>query len=371
MGLGLGRGMGQVTYGEGYRSNSPTMAYETAYGKKPSTPLFGMSGTPRREWRGMPVDADLKDEWLESLNNIPGVEIRSTEQGKSPERIAHAAFRLKNPNDDKRAAEIVKRLNKIPGVQAKTDMGAQGRPRIMVVGKTWKGQKGWESWWDTLSGKIQEAVNPMNKKGSLLSDMILKEGRVLSARGRKQVAKKNFAMPASAAVSGEKQKGSYPIHDKAHARSALTYGKRYLSVEDFKKLKARVYTKYPSLNKTGTLFDITKEARKAIRPLSGIGKTPGMHRRINNLQKGVRVKRGKVKTPLLNGIKKQAANKLMWSLGAFGAGALGVPWFKKKYMGVYPETLQQYEQGDPNYGVHSPRMPFNPYLNRIDLNNRP
>ena len=86
-----------------------------------------------------------------------------------------------------------------------------------------------------------------------ISDLNLKKSaRVLSARGRKQVAKKNFAMPASAAKSGKGQKGSYPIYDMAHARSALSRGKQHLSADEYSKLKARVYAKYPSLKKSAS-----------------------------------------------------------------------------------------------------------------------
>ncbi len=75
-----------------------------------------------------------------------------------------------------------------------------------------------------------------------------------------------------------------------------------------------------------------------------------------------------MRTPILDGIQKQAAGKLMWGIGGLAAGVFGVPMFKSKFMGVKPETRQRLEQGDPNYGTQSPRMPFNPYLNRPDLN---
>lgn len=73
-------------------------------------------------------------------------------------------------------------------------------------------------------------------------------------------------------------------------------------------------------------------------------------------------------TPILDGIQKHAISKLMLGLGAFGAGAIGVPMLKKKYMGVHPETQQLLEQGDPNYGIQSPRMAINPFLSRPDIN---
>lgn len=42
--------------------------------------------------------------------------------------------------------------------------------------------------------------------------------------------------------------------------------------------------------KTPLLTGIRKQASKQIVPLRGVGKTPGMLRRISNLQKGVKIK---------------------------------------------------------------------------------
>ena len=58
-----------------------------------------------------------------------------------------------------------------------------------------------------------------------------------------------------------------------------------------------------------------------------------------------------MKTPLLDGIEKEAANKLIWGLGGLAAGVFGVPYLKKKYLGVRPATQRRFEQGDPQYGM--------------------
>ena len=63
-----------------------------------------------------------------------------------------------------------------------------------------------------------------------------------------------------------------------------------------------------------------------------------------------------MKTPLLDGIQKYAVSGLMMGLGGLGAGVFGVPYLKKKYMGIHPETQQLLEEGDPNYG-RAPIMP--------------
>jgi hypothetical protein len=184
-------------------------------------------------------------------------------------------------------------------------------------------EQGHKGDWAYINGIYQRMKG--HKKTASLLNAIQKEARVLNTRGRKRVAKKNFAMPASAAKSGKGQKGSYPIHDIQHARSALSYGSRHLSSEEYAKLKKRVYAKYPSLKKTSAL-----------------------------------------KTPLLDEIPKCAASKLMWGLGGLGVGAFGFPWFKNKFMGVRPETRQLLEQGNPNFMPPQPTM-INPYLNRPDL----
>ena len=154
------------------KENAPSFAYRTLYGK--STYLQGRTNSPKKMWKGLDVDADLKDKWLKSINDLP-VEIRSTDAGKSEERPAFVIFRLKE-DDDKRAKEISKLLNNEKDISSLCDKGNMGRSRISVVGPYWKGKKGWENWWDTVSDKINsaysstlneavltEATKPMNK----------------------------------------------------------------------------------------------------------------------------------------------------------------------------------------------------------------
>ena len=75
-----------------------------------------------------------------------------------------------------------------------------------------------------------------------------KESSELKASDRAHIKKKNFGIPSRADNSEEKKKsGNYPIHDKKHARAALAYGKRFLGPEQYAKLKARIYAKYPGM----------------------------------------------------------------------------------------------------------------------------
>lgn len=62
----------------------------------------------------------------------------------------------------------------------------------------------------------------------------------LTTRGRKRVKRSNFALP--------KQR-KYPIHDKTHARNALSRVAQHGSPSQKKRVRAAVYRKYPSLRK--------------------------------------------------------------------------------------------------------------------------
>src|SRR6056297_2066475 len=79
--------------------NAPTMAYRTVYGKYPEEPLTGKTNNPKKTWNGVEVDENLKDEWLNELNSLD-VEIKSTDEGKSKERVAFVIFRMPEDKDN-------------------------------------------------------------------------------------------------------------------------------------------------------------------------------------------------------------------------------------------------------------------------------
>ena len=66
-----------------------------------------------------------------------------------------------------------------------------------------------------------------------------KVSSVLTAKGRRQIKPKNFALP----------KGRYPIHDVSHARSALSRVAQYGTPGEQAKVRSAVYAKYPQLRK--------------------------------------------------------------------------------------------------------------------------
>ena len=64
---------------------------------------------------------------------------------------------------------------------------------------------------------------------------------VLTAAHRKRLHRGQFALP------GER----YPINDEAHARSALSYGSRYASPEEYARIRAAVHARYPEIEIAG------------------------------------------------------------------------------------------------------------------------
>lgn len=65
----------------------------------------------------------------------------------------------------------------------------------------------------------------------------------LKAKSRKRLKSKSFALPKSR---------KYPIHDKAHARNALSRVSQHGSPATKRKVRAAVRRKYPSIGKKRT-----------------------------------------------------------------------------------------------------------------------
>lgn len=61
----------------------------------------------------------------------------------------------------------------------------------------------------------------------------------LTAKGRKHIAPKNFALPND----------RYPIEDASHARNALARVSQHGSPAEKAKVRAKVHAKYPSIGK--------------------------------------------------------------------------------------------------------------------------
>lgn len=153
--------------------NAPTFAYKTVYGRDPDNFLPGRTNDPKKNYKGLLVDKGLSNKWLNSLNSLP-VEIRSTDEGKSPERPAFVILRMPEGKDGL-YKKMVKNLKRNSDLKVMGDIGMMGRPRICVAGKIWKGRPNWRSWWDSLTNKIlmayQNTVKDEMKKVGFCDEM--------------------------------------------------------------------------------------------------------------------------------------------------------------------------------------------------------
>lgn len=69
----------------------------------------------------------------------------------------------------------------------------------------------------------------------------------LKAKNRKRISKKNFAVPKGKGKN--KSKNSYPIHDKNHARNALSRVSQYGTAKEKRMVRSKVRRKFPSIGK--------------------------------------------------------------------------------------------------------------------------
>jgi hypothetical protein len=65
--------------------------------------------------------------------------------------------------------------------------------------------------------------------------------KTLTSRARKRLSKSDFAIPESR---------KYPIHDKSHARNALSRVAQHGTPEQKKRVRAAVHRKYPDMGKS-------------------------------------------------------------------------------------------------------------------------
>jgi hypothetical protein len=155
-----GRGDGR---GKSDNLNSPSLAYKAIHGKVPKKYIPGKTAHPQKIWKGIPIDKELKTKWIKNLNSMKNIEMRGSCAGHGPDRTSYVVFRLK-PGQDKRAVDVAKHLNKIPDIYSISDVGREGRPRIVAASKTYYGKKDWDKWWDKLPDSINKSVLDVKKK---------------------------------------------------------------------------------------------------------------------------------------------------------------------------------------------------------------
>jgi len=147
-------------------TNSPTFAYFAVHSRWPPSPLHGRTGHPTRTYhsatlnRDFEVDKHLKDEWLDALNIISEIELRSSCEGhveNDLKRPSFLVFRLQQPHDEK-ANAVAEALHQPPESYSLAAPGAEERPRIVAATEKIYGELGWEEWWDHLAGRIEQAL---------------------------------------------------------------------------------------------------------------------------------------------------------------------------------------------------------------------
>lgn len=73
----------------------------------------------------------------------------------------------------------------------------------------------------------------------------------ITARQRRALPSKDFALPGKGEGKGGKGPGSYPIDTKARARNALARGAQHASPAELKTIKSKVRRKYPGIDVGG------------------------------------------------------------------------------------------------------------------------
>jgi hypothetical protein len=74
---------------------------------------------------------------------------------------------------------------------------------------------------------------------------------VLTAKARKRLPSKSFALPGKGAGPQGKGAGSYPIPDESHARNALARVSQHGSAEQKAKVRSAVRRKFPGIGQAG------------------------------------------------------------------------------------------------------------------------
>lgn len=74
----------------------------------------------------------------------------------------------------------------------------------------------------------------------------------LTAKGRKQIAPKNFALPG----------GRYPIENPSHARNALARVSQHGSPSEKATVRSKVAAKYPGIKQSGAGRELERRLAK-------------------------------------------------------------------------------------------------------------
>jgi len=151
--------------------NGLQAAYRLVYGAEPPPDLKGRI-TPGKKWRHLNhVDESLPESWLSFMNDIHGIEIVSTETGKSKERIAHLIFYFSDKTNDgfinlfRSHLENIFKIPTDPIVRVGVDIGNRRRPRIVLAGAVRENTAEWSVWWWKVIMGLFIAASDLLKEG--------------------------------------------------------------------------------------------------------------------------------------------------------------------------------------------------------------
>lgn len=106
-----------------------------------------------------------------------------------------------------------------------------------------------------------KGANPGDLRSPKMSREKKKEAKVLTMKGRERIKAKNFAIPKG---NGPGETGKYPIHDRRHAATALTYVKRHGTPAEQAQVYAAVAKKYPGMSARSSVSTVREKAKKAM-----------------------------------------------------------------------------------------------------------
>lgn len=139
--------------------NAPTFIYQIAYGKPPSSLIYGHVNHPSKMINNIPIDKGIPDTAIKQLNSIPEIEMRSSCQGESKDRPAFIVFRLNNDIDPQKLVSI---LNKNKDFKAGYDTGNHGKIRIGITNPNiyynMDNKSSYQEWWGILPMKLKMAL---------------------------------------------------------------------------------------------------------------------------------------------------------------------------------------------------------------------
>jgi len=144
--------------------NGHAMAYLAITGRIPDE-IVVEGRTPRKSWKGKPVDADLQDKWLEELNSIPGIDIISICGGHDIWRPAHIVFYFPGMSDEQEDT-LAGALHTYPGTWAlRGEIGKRKHMRTCMASVFFAGTPIGDMWWSRAAGKIRTAAKRATQTG--------------------------------------------------------------------------------------------------------------------------------------------------------------------------------------------------------------